>query len=133
MSFCLHTALFGETMAEHAERELFLKHLAEAKKELGLSFDLKDRQIEALEAMYNGKDVVCVLPTGYGKSAIFQLLPPLMKLKFGMDRLPVVIVITPLNAIMQDQVLSLSRMGFMACFLDIKGVGASTCRIGTHR
>ncbi|XP_048748069.2 bifunctional 3'-5' exonuclease/ATP-dependent helicase WRN-like [Ostrea edulis] len=36
------------------ESERFEKHLRAAKKELGVSFELKDRQCEALQALYNG-------------------------------------------------------------------------------
>lgn len=42
---------------------------------LGIDFDLKEKQIVILKALYTGKDCVGILPTGYGKSLIFQLLP----------------------------------------------------------
>ena len=55
------------------------------------------------------KDCLCVLPTGYGKSLIYQLLP------FVFDELQsegkcssCVIVVSPLNAIMEDQMCKLS-------------------------
>lgn len=65
---------------------------------------------------YIGKDVLCVMPTGYGKSLIFHLLPVLeyfervystgQKLEMRLvNSVPtVVIVISPLNALMHDQV-----------------------------
>ena len=31
-----------------------------------------------LESIYNKKDTVAILPTGYGESLIYQLLPPLL-------------------------------------------------------
>ena len=40
--------------------------------------NLKVKQVKCLEAIYFGRDVVAVLPTGYGKSLIFQLLSPLL-------------------------------------------------------
>ena len=47
------------------------------------------------------QDVVCVLPTGYGKSLIYQLLGDLMP-----QRVPgsenIVVVVCPLNAIIED-------------------------------
>ena len=43
---------------------------------------LKPKQVISLESMYFQKDVVCVLPTGYGKSLIFHLLPMLLFAKF---------------------------------------------------
>ncbi len=36
---------------------------------------LKSKQLEALKALYQGKDCFVWLPTGYGKSLCYQLLP----------------------------------------------------------
>ena len=41
--------------------------------ESGLSFTLKREQELAMRHLFNGKDVMAVLPTGFGKSLIFQL------------------------------------------------------------
>ena len=38
-----------------------------------LGFVLKEEQKEAVESLLRGKDVFGVLPTGFGKSLIFQL------------------------------------------------------------
>ena len=38
---------------------------------------LKLKQMEAILAFLSGKDVFVALPTGYGKSIIFALLPAL--------------------------------------------------------
>ena len=40
--------------------------------------NLKPKQVKFLEAVYSGRDVVGVLPTGYGKSIIFHLSPALL-------------------------------------------------------
>ena len=95
-----------------------------AKKSLGISFALKDRQIEALESIYNGQDTVAVLPTGYGKSVIYQLLPWLLQ-RSSSEPLTVIIV-TALNSIMQDQVQSLCDNGIAACYLDMCGTRCNT-------
>ena len=42
----------------------------------------KTKQVICLENVYLEKDVMCVLPTGYGKSLIFHLLPMLLFAKF---------------------------------------------------
>ena len=39
---------------------------------------LKPKQVLCLEAVYHGQDLLAVLPTGYGKSLIFQLLSSLI-------------------------------------------------------
>ena len=38
-----------------------------------LGFVLKSEQREALELLLSGKDVFCVLPTGFDKSLIYQM------------------------------------------------------------
>ena len=52
----------------------FSEALAETIKELGLS-SLKPKQVEAIQAFVNGNDVFVSLPTGYGKSLIYGILP----------------------------------------------------------
>ena len=39
--------------------------------------------MKCLESIYCGRDVVAVLPTAYGKSIIFHLLPSLLATKFA--------------------------------------------------
>ena len=63
--------------------------------------DLKAAQQQVIRAVAQGRDVLGLLPTGFGKSFCFQL-PALV--------LPgVTIVISPLVALMQDQALELNR------------------------
>ncbi|MHB8376253.1 MAG: DEAD/DEAH box helicase, partial [Dehalococcoidia bacterium] len=63
--------------------------------------ELKPKQEEALRAIADGKDVLGVLPTGYGKSYVFQL--PALALS------GVTLVISPLVSLMTDQALELNR------------------------
>ena len=37
---------------------------------------LKDKQVKAVKAFVSGSDVFVSLPTGYGKSVIYAVLPP---------------------------------------------------------
>ncbi len=70
-------------------------------KAAGGPLTLKPKQEEALRAIAEGQDVLAVLPTGYGKSYVFQL-PALC--------LPgVTIVVSPLVSLMTDQALELNR------------------------
>jgi RecQ family ATP-dependent DNA helicase len=62
---------------------------------------LKPKQEEALRELADGKDLLGVLPTGYGKSYLFQL--PALAL------LGVTIVVSPLVSLMTDQALELNR------------------------
>jgi len=63
---------------------------------------------------------LAVLPTGYGKSLIYQLLP--LVLDFFMAngsavRKSTVIVNSPLNALMRDQIVKLKEGGLNVCVL----------------
>ncbi len=66
-------------------------------------------QREAAEALYAGRDVVAVMPTGAGKSLCYQL-PALL-----LDG--VTLVVSPLIALMKDQVDALSAKGLAAAAL----------------
>ncbi|WFB36018.1 RecQ family ATP-dependent DNA helicase [Kiritimatiellota bacterium B12222] len=67
-------------------------------------------QEEAIQAVLDGRDVVVVMPTGSGKSVCFQL--PAMELP------GVTLVISPLIALMKDQVDSLTRFGLPVTFIN---------------
>jgi len=63
-------------------------------------------QKEIISAALEGRDVLAILPTGGGKSVCFQVP--------GMMREGVAIVVTPLIALMKDQVQNLERRGIKA-------------------
>ena len=50
--------------------------------------------------MLEGQDVIGVLPTGFGKSMLFHLLPHFIPVKTTRN---IVIVVCPLNSIIEDQ------------------------------
>lgn len=66
----------------------------------------RPKQEEIIEAALDGRDVLAILPTGGGKSVCFQI-PALM-------REGIAIVVTPLVALMKDQVQNLNAMGIKA-------------------
>ena len=62
-----------------------------------LGFDeLRAGQLEAIEAVLDGRDTLAVMATGYGKSAIYQLAGEIL----GKPT----IVVSPLIALQRDQV-----------------------------
>lgn len=71
--------------------------------------DFRPGQREVVEALLSGRDCLAVLPTGAGKSLCYQL-PALV-------RQALVVVISPLVALMQDQVAQLRRKGIAAACL----------------
>ena len=106
----------------------FSSCLLEVKQMLHLPNDFvyKDKQLECLEAVFRDQDIVAVLPTGYGKSLIFQSVPFLLEARNGPFKQTknIVIVITPLNSIMMDQCRQLCEQGVNACYLDYKAESA---------
>ena len=73
---------------------------------------LKSEQRVALKAFVEKRDVFCVLPTGYGKSLIYQLVPLVLE-EMGMGE-KIVIIISPLLALMDDQVKEAAKFGLTA-------------------
>lgn len=67
-------------------------------------------QKEVVESIMAGNDVVALMPTGGGKSLCFQL-PAILSDKIS-------IVISPLIALMQDQVDSLNARGISATYIN---------------
>jgi ATP-dependent DNA helicase RecQ len=67
---------------------------------------LRPGQLEAVEALADGRDVLAVLPTGGGKSAIYELA--------GLLRAGPVVVVSPLIALQDDQLAHLRAAGLRA-------------------
>jgi ATP-dependent DNA helicase RecQ len=57
----------------------------------------KTKQLDCLKAVYAQKDMIINLPTGYGKSIIYDIMP-----YFGKGNGSLVLIISPLNAIMDE-------------------------------
>lgn len=68
--------------------------------------ELKGAQLRLLQRTLRGESGLALLPTGYGKSLVFQLYAFLVP---GVN-----IVISPLRALMRDQVYNLQRIGVTA-------------------
>jgi ATP-dependent DNA helicase RecQ len=62
---------------------------------------LKPAQAEAIDAVLGGRDVLAVMPTGYGKSAIYQVAAPLLD--------GPTLVVSPLIALQADQVRQITE------------------------
>ena len=62
----------------------------------------KKEQYEIIQAFLSGRDVFGVLPTGFGKSLCYACLPVVFD-EFLIEP-SIIVVVTPLVAIMKDQV-----------------------------
>ena len=78
--------------------------------ETGMVFSLKKEQESAMPHIFNGKDVMAILPTGFGKSLIFQLFVTMCGVRSKRQRgicFSGIIVISLLQGIIQ----SIVRLG----------------------
>ncbi|XP_068687830.1 ATP-dependent DNA helicase RecQ-like [Montipora foliosa] len=75
--------------------------------ERGFNRELRQERKSSVKQLFTGGDLLAVLPTGFGKSLIFQLLALVND-----DH--VVLVICPLKSIVNDQIKEASSMGISA-------------------
>ena len=80
-----------------------------ARQRLGFA-RLRPGQLRAVEALADGRDVLAVLPTGGGKSAIYELA--------GLLRAGPTVVVSPLIALQDDQLAHLQAAGLPAIVLN---------------
>ena len=80
--------------------------------------DLRKEQKTCLLNLARGKDVFAIMPTGFGKSLIFQLFPRLAKAALSLEN-STIIVVSPLISIMRDQVEQLKKLGFSAAAIGV--------------
>jgi ATP-dependent DNA helicase RecQ len=70
----------------------------------------RPHQLEIIETVVRGQDAFVLMPTGSGKSVCYQI-PAVLRAGVG-------IVVSPLIALMQDQVMALRQNGLRADFLN---------------
>jgi len=107
-------AVDGETPTDEAPRaatpSVDLERARRLLKEVFGYDDFRPLQAEIIASLLAGQDTLAIMPTGSGKSICYQL-PALM-----FDSLTV--VVSPLIALMQDQVEQLHQLGIAAAFLN---------------
>ncbi len=98
--------------------------MSEAKEALNRVFgftDFRPGQQEILEAVFAGENILAIMPTGSGKSLCYQL-PALV-------RKGLTVVISPLIALMRDQVQQLQVRGIAAATLNSSISGADNAAV----
>ena len=93
-------------MAEHDYDAI----ISEKLKLLKIS-SLKAEQKQAVVGVLSGKDVMAILPTGFGKSLIFELFT---LVKMHEDELTSLVIVSPLTSIMEDQIKDFEDLGISA-------------------
>lgn len=94
--------------------------LVEAAEKLFGITNLHPKQLEVMKGIIEGRDILAVLPTGFGKSLCFQL-PALL-----LPEARATVVVSPLIALIKDQVNDLrGRRGIRP----VQGITGSTSRV----
>ena len=73
-----------------------------AVRKVGISLTVEQKQ--CIEAVLQRKDVFVTLPTGFGKSMIFHLLPLCCQCFQAYTTSPLVVVVAPIISLMEDQI-----------------------------
>ena len=74
---------------------------------------LKPEQLSAIDAILRGRDTFVSVPTGFGKSLVYQVLPFCADwltgrvTRISTSSKPVVMAVSPLLSLMHDQVVTL--------------------------
>ena len=94
-------------------------------------FNIKREQKEAVISLLQGKDVMAVLPTGFGKSFIYQLYVLARDSLTQSDS--AILVVSPLRSIMEDQVLELEERDMPAVILSPSLIELDKIETGNYK
>ena len=78
---------------------------------------LRSEQKEAIATFLRGNDVFVALPTGYGKNLCYGCLPLAFDVLWGTEKKSIAIVLSPLVALMKDQVSMFLSKGLSSAFI----------------
>lgn len=92
--------------------------IEKAVEQLGYS-SLTSEQHSAVSQFLAGKDVFVSLPTGAGKSLCYLVLPLAFDYLRGTTRKSIIIVVSPLKSLMEDQVARFCSRGVMSVCVGI--------------
>ena len=88
---------------------------------------LKEEQAKVVHDLLRGKHVFAILPTGYGKSLIYQVF--VRARDYQRQGNAAILVISPLNSIIKDQLKDMEQQGYLAVNASITSVkGMRKCK-----
>ncbi|MDH5324237.1 MAG: DNA helicase RecQ [Gammaproteobacteria bacterium] len=116
-----------ETTAQPTDNIDVSEKINQAREILRLKYGYSEfrlKQEDIISTLLKGEDALALLPTGGGKSLCYQI-PSLVRQGTG-------VVISPLIALMQDQVDALRQLGIRAAYLNSSQDGATQRQIETQ-
>lgn len=116
LAFFLQRTTFN--MADSAVDEAFTSALSSVLQKQESIDSLKPEQVTALKTFLLKKDIFATLPIGFGKSLIYQLAPLVAK-EMKPNENPVVVLVSPLLALMEQQVIEATKLGVIAMQLGV--------------
>ena len=100
-------------------------------------FTLKAEQLDAIKCIYDGKDVFLWLPMGFGKSICYETPPFVFNYKHSDGGTgggcSVVLVVSPLESLMVDQVASLRSHGVSTAIIGYSGAVTDKKLLATEK
>ena len=103
-------------MASYSEAQV-KSALSNSIRRLGIS-ELRPQQDVAIRMFVHGRDVFVNLPTGSGKTLCYCCLPLVFDTLRGNTSQSVVVVVSPLIALMKDQVRAMKEKAVSAVYVD---------------
>lgn len=98
--------------------------------------NLTDHQKKALLAVINRKDVFAILPTGHGKSIIFQLLPDICKYLYlsgySYPNHAIILIVCPLKSLVDSNIRELQNRGISAASFSREDVDENNLLKGAY-
>ncbi|KAL5967553.1 putative ATP-dependent DNA helicase Q1 [Taenia solium] len=106
----LNSAKTSDLFAEYSDQRVFLwtSELERVRRELFHIPEFRPLQLSAINAFLDNRDVILVMPTGAGKSLVYQL-PSFLEIPEYAGKFT--LVISPLVSLMADQAIGLRRLG----------------------
>ena len=105
--------MFVPRLQERFDSTLLMKTIEDSVKSLGYE-QIRPEQYDVVVNFVEGNDVFVSLPTGGGKSLCFACLPLIYDRLRGVAAKSIAVIISPLSALMQDQVTNFSNRGVSA-------------------
>ena len=96
-----------------------------ARRKCKISFQLRDKQIECIENIVKKQDTIAILPTSYGKSLIYTLLPHVLDKYYEQPcGHNICVLISPLIALMEEQQQKITSYGVTCIYLSSSQLSA---------